>query len=256
MKRLVSMGRGGVGKTSFVALMTKYFLEIRETPILLIDADPDQSLNEMVGIDLVKEGKKTISDILFDVMGNKDIDSLSEVSVSKQERIKKKFYGEAWYEGEDFDSITLGVKWAEGCYCFPNDVLHRLFDEFSKNYEYALIDCPAGLEYLNRRVTSEVHDVFDILDPSRKSFDHVKRVKKIIEDVKIQYQNMYVVGGFRFPRDLEREVEKQTGLKYLGAIVYDEQMAHSILTGLSLLDLPSNSPAYVSVKEIMKKAGY
>ena len=49
MKRLVTMGRGGSGKTTFVALMTKYFIEKGETPLLLIDADPDQNLSEMLG---------------------------------------------------------------------------------------------------------------------------------------------------------------------------------------------------------------
>ncbi|MCJ7614672.1 cobalamin biosynthesis protein, partial [Candidatus Bathyarchaeota archaeon] len=36
--------------------MTKYFIEKGETPILLIDADPDQNLSEMLGLDLKEEG--------------------------------------------------------------------------------------------------------------------------------------------------------------------------------------------------------
>jgi len=60
---IVSMGRGGTGKTSFAALVTKYFIEIEETPIFLIDADPDQNLAEAVGIDLEEEGIKTISEV-------------------------------------------------------------------------------------------------------------------------------------------------------------------------------------------------
>lgn len=64
MKILVTMGRGGTGKTSFVALMTKYFIEIGETPLLLVDSDLDQNLGEMVGVDLHEKGKKTISELL------------------------------------------------------------------------------------------------------------------------------------------------------------------------------------------------
>ena len=56
MKRIVVMGRGGVGKTSFTALVTKFFIEIGETPLLLVDVDPDQNLAEMVGVDLKEEG--------------------------------------------------------------------------------------------------------------------------------------------------------------------------------------------------------
>ena len=52
------MGRGGSGKTSSAALMTKYFIEKGDTPLLLVDVDPDQNLGEMVGIDLKEQGKK------------------------------------------------------------------------------------------------------------------------------------------------------------------------------------------------------
>ena len=52
MKTLVSIGRGGSGKTSFVALMAKYFIEKGDTPLLLVDVDPDQNLGETVGVAL------------------------------------------------------------------------------------------------------------------------------------------------------------------------------------------------------------
>ena len=51
------------------------------------------------------------------------------------------------------------------------------------------------------------------------------------------------------------EWEKRTKLKYLGRIAYDENVEYYILNGKSLLELPASSPAYLSVKEIMKKAG-
>ena len=66
MKTLVTMGRGGTGKTSFVAMQTKYFLEQDEAPFLLVDIDPDQNLAEMVGVDLEKEGIKTIAELVTD----------------------------------------------------------------------------------------------------------------------------------------------------------------------------------------------
>ena len=44
MKTLVTMGRGGTGKTSLVALMAKCLIEKGRTPLLLVDVDPDQNL--------------------------------------------------------------------------------------------------------------------------------------------------------------------------------------------------------------------
>ena len=60
MKTLVTIGRGGTGKSSFTALMAKAFIEANQAPILLVDADPDQNLAEMLGIDLKEAGKSTI----------------------------------------------------------------------------------------------------------------------------------------------------------------------------------------------------
>ena len=64
MKTLVTVGRGGTGKSSFTALMAKSFIEAGQSPLLLVDADPDQNLGEMLGIDLKEAGKSTIADLL------------------------------------------------------------------------------------------------------------------------------------------------------------------------------------------------
>ncbi|MEM3640396.1 MAG: AAA family ATPase [Candidatus Bathyarchaeia archaeon] len=253
MKTLVTMGRGGTGKTSFVALMTKYFIDINESPLLLVDADPDQNLGEMVGVDLRKEGKKTISELLVETFLE---EGGTTVGVPPTERIESKIWMHGIYEGDYFDFISLGTKWVEGCYCLPNAALKGALETLTKNYKYILIDSPAGLEHLNRRITSKVDDIFDIIDPSKKSFDHVERAYRIVKEVKIEFKNFYIIGGFRFPESLESRVRKNIGFEFLGKIAYDEKVEEYVLAGKSLLDLPTDTPAYVSIKKIMERAGY
>ncbi|MGQ9507125.1 MAG: ATP-binding protein [Candidatus Bathycorpusculaceae bacterium] len=253
MKIIVTMGRGGTGKTSFVALMTKYFIENGEKPLLLVDADPDQNLGEMVGIDLKEEGKKTISELLVETFLE---EGGTTVGVPPTERIESRIWAYGMHEAESFDFIALGTKWIEGCYCLPNAALKGALEALTKNYKYILIDSPAGLEHLNRRITSRVDDIFDIIDPSKKSFDHVGRAYKIAQEVKIEFKNFYVVGGFRFPEELGNQAEKILELKFLGKIARDEKVEKYVLAGKSLLAIPSESPAYGSVKKIMEKAGY
>jgi CO dehydrogenase maturation factor len=253
MKKIIVTGRGGSGKTSFVALMTKYFIEKNCTPLLLIDADPDQNLGELVGVDLEKEGVKTISDLLIEtfIEGGGTL-----FGVSPSERIESKIWEEGIYEGKFFDLISLGTKWIEGCYCLPDAALKEASEKLAKNYAYVIIDSPAGVEHLNRKIVSEVNDIFDVIDPSKKSYDHVKRTYRIVKEVKINFENFYVIGGFRFPEELENEVELKTQQRFLGRIFYDKNVEEYVLLGKSLLDLPSTSPAYVSIKNILKKAGY
>jgi CO dehydrogenase maturation factor len=253
MKTLVTIGRGGTGKTSFVALMAKYFTEIEETPLLLVDADPDQNLGEMAGADLEKAGKRTISDLLVETFLEQ---GGTIVGVPPAERIESKIWAHGMFESNSFDFIALGTKWVEGCYCMPNAALKGALESLTKNYKYVLIDSPAGLEHLNRRITSKVDDIFDIIDPSKKAFDNAERAYRIAQEVKISFKNFYVVGGFRFPEDLEDLARKALRFEFLGKIAHDEMVEEHVLAGKSLLDLPSDSPAYASVKMIMEKAGY
>jgi CO dehydrogenase maturation factor len=253
MKKLVTIGRGGTGKTSFVALMTKYFIEIGATPLLLVDADSDQNLGEMVGVDLKEEGKKTISELLMETFL---AEGGTTVGVPPTERIENRIWAHGMHEGSFFDFIALGTKWVEGCYCLPNAALKGALESVTRNYQYILIDSPAGLENLNRRITSKVDDIFDIIDPSKKSFDHIERAYRIAKEVKIDFENFYVIGGFRFLRDL-KNLPFASGLKleFLGKIAYDERVEQYSLEGKSLLDVPSDSLSYLSVKKIMKKIG-
>ena len=253
MKKFVAMGRGGSGKTTFVALMTKYFIEKGETPLLLVDVDPDQNLSEMVGADLAKEGRKTVSELLIDTFLE---GGGTTVGVPPSERLEGKIWESGLYEGKYFDMMAIGTKFLEGCYCLPDSALKKALEGLTKSYSYVLIDSPGGLEHLNRRIASQVDDIFDIIDPSQKSFNHIQRAYKVATEVKIDFKNFYVVGGNRFPADLEDEVEKRTNLPYLGKISYDKEVENYVLQGKSLLDLPETSVAYNSVKKIVQKAGY
>jgi len=242
MKKIVVMGRGGTGKTSSVALMAKYLIEIGETPILLIDADPDQNLGDLVGADI----EKTISDVLYEFMD----EGGSVTGASPLERLEPKIL-EKVFEGDLFDLIVIGAKWKEGCYCMPNNLLKKVIPTLADNYKYVLIDSPAGLEHLNRRITSDVDYIIDILDSSKKSFEHVKRAYRIIKEVKINFKEFYLIGGDRFPNSLAKRAEDM-GMKYLGKINYDENVESYVIEGKSLLELPQTSPAYLSIKSIME----
>jgi CO dehydrogenase maturation factor len=253
MKTLVTIGRGGTGKSSFTALMTKCLVENHQAPLLLVDADPDQNLAEMVGIDLKEAGKSTIADLLVSTFIEQ---GGTTVGVPPSERIESRIWSNGLYESENFDFLAVGTKWVEGCYCMPNSALKAALEALTKSYKYVLIDSPAGLENLNRRITSKVNDVFDILDHSKKSMDHVLRANRIAKEVKMEFDNFYLVGGYRFPAELGVHAQTQLNFKYLGKIAADEQLDEFVLEGESLLSLPSDNKAYLSVRKILQALGY
>ncbi len=247
-RKIVCTGRGGTGKTTFVALAA---LCLDSHP-LLIDADSDQNLADMLGINLEKEKIKTISEILFDIQKKKNTKELN--SLSLPEKIEYLLNFSCLYESEDFDLISIGVKWTQGCYCMPNNILRSILPKLAESYRYTIIDSPGGLEHLNRRIVSEVDDIFVIIDPTVKALKNMERLKKIASEVGISYKNIYLVGNYRFKREKEK-LAKSSG-NYLGKIEYDPELEEYTWNGRSLTDLSQNSPAFSSIREILKKAGY
>jgi len=256
---ILSTGRGGTGKSTFVALVSRYL----KPPLLLLDIDPDQSLASMLGVDLeavrmkTEIGRevpvKTLSDLTSDI---EDEDAFTELGGGPPTvKIPLLLQWYTQYQSEKFDLISLGPRWTEGDYRSANFLFEFIIPSIGEHYANIVVDSPAGLEHLNRKVVPNINDLFLILDPSVKSIKHVERVKRITREVGIKYQRLYLVGNYEFDDEGEQYL-KPTGETYLGKIDYDPNVKEYNLQGKSLLDLPENSPACLSVKKIITKVGY
>jgi CO dehydrogenase maturation factor len=255
---LMVTGRGGTGKSTFTALASRFL----KPPLLLCDIDPAQSLGSMLGIDLeatsikTEIGRevpiKTISDLTTAI---EDEDALMELGggdLTVKLPMLLQWYTQ--YRSEKFDLISLGPKWTEGDYRSANLLFEFIVPNIGKEYAHIVIDSPAGLEHLNRRVIGKVHDLFVIVDPSAKSLKHVERVKKITERVGIKYEHLYIVGNHEFDKESE-QMFIVTGETYLGKMAFDKRVHEYNLKGKSLWELPLDSPACDSVREILVRAG-
>jgi len=218
-----------------------------------VDADSDQNLADMLGVDLQKEEVKTISDVLYDIQQDKEGEGMASMPLPN--KIEYLLNTSCLYESEKFDIISVGVKWTQGCYCMPNNILRSIIPKIAGAYKYTIIDSPAGLEHLNRRIITEVDDIFVILDPSRKALKNVERVKKITSEIGIKFKNMYLVANHKFEREKEKYIQN-TNERYLGKIEYDPKIEEYSWAGRSLIELPENSPALFSVGRILMRAGY
>jgi CO dehydrogenase maturation factor len=89
------------------------------------------------------------------------------------------------------------------------------------------------------------------MGPSSKSFAHVRRAHRVIQEVGIKFNRFFVLGGYAFPSDLNARVAMETGLPYGGKIEEDPYVADHVMAGKTLLDIPPQSPAYRSVSGIL-----
>ena len=159
------------------------------------------------------------------------------------------------YHTERFDLVSLGPRWTEGDYRSANFLFEFIIPSIGENYAHIVVDSPAGIEHLNRRVVARVNDLVVMLDPSAKSIKHVERVKRITRGVGITYQHLYLVGNYEFDQDSEPYLQ-QLGETYLGRMPFDANVKEYNLKGISLLQLPETSPACSAVREILGRAGY
>lgn len=249
-KITVITGRGGTGKSTFVALFARF---INPKSLLLIDLDPDGSLAKMLGVDLEKAGILTISDALSKITAKGKDGKGKDDTPDLLRRMMEE--GEIIYRDKKFDLITLGTKFSPGCYCLPDEMIKDAIARINKDYEIVLVDSPAGLEHLNRKVTPDIHELFVVLDPSEKSAKHIERIKYVARGVKITYKNFYLVGNYRFNDEIEAYLLK-TGETYLGRIANDPYIREYNLKGESLFKIPDDFPSSMSVKKILLKAGY
>ena len=256
---IVSTGRGGTGKSTFVALVSRYLAP----PLLLLDIDPDQSLADMLGVDLDavkiktdigrKVKIKTVSDITGDIEEEDAFTELGGGPPTVKIPLLLEWYTQ--YRSERFDLISLGPRWTIGDYRSANFLFEFVIPSIGENYANIVVDSPAGLEHLNRKVMPNIDDLFLLLDPAMKSIKHVARVRKITKGVGTSYKHLYLVGNYEFDDAAEQRL-KRTGETYLGRIDYDANVKECNLKGESLLNLPDSSPACLSVKKILAEVGY
>ncbi len=244
-------GKGGVGKTSTTALILKTLIDSGVKSILVVDANPDSNLPEVLGVEV----QKTVGDVTNELKKAIDRGELPPM-LSKRDLLEFKVF-EVLKELSEFDLLVMGRTEGEGCYCMVNDVLTEVVDTLSKNYAITLMDMEAGLEHLSRRTDRDVDYMLIVTDLSKMGFLTASRIKKLAGEVHIQFKRIFLVGN-RFPLDKEDLLHKyaeEIGVEPLGIIPYDENIAHFNLEGIPLLKLPSDSPALLAVKDLVKKMG-
>ncbi len=243
-------GKGGVGKTTTTALMAKVLSESNpDISILVIDANPDSNLAEVLGIPV----SRTVGNVTDDLRISLEKSEIPP-TMTKEDILETRIF-EILHETPNFDLLVMGRGEGEGCYCPVNAFLARIIDRLSKNYDLTVMDMEAGLEHLSRRTDRDVDIMLVVTDPSSMGLMTAKRVKEVAKEVHIEFKKFYLIGN-RFKPELEpmlkAEAEK-IGYEYAGTMPQDDNIFTYNLTGKSLLSLPPDTSAIVALKQILNR---
>jgi CO dehydrogenase maturation factor len=230
-----------------MALVLKSFLTDGMENILVVDADPDANMPEVLNLEV----KGTVAMAVHELKDK--IDSLPR-DFNKDAFLETKVFG-LLHEGEHFDLLVMGAVEKEGCFCMPNTMLANIVDTLSKNYRLVLMDLPAGLEHVTRRTSRNVDLMYILTDSSKMGLETAARIRRFASKIEGKIEKMVIVGN-RLPEDVGEKIRvkaEEIGAGYGGTIPVDDMIAEYNMEGRSLLELPENSSAYQAVRGILSE---
>jgi CO dehydrogenase maturation factor len=245
MKIAVS-GKGGVGKTTFSALLIRTLNE-QGKHVLAIDADPDANLAGAVGIAdaesivPISEMKELVYERTEAKPGsiggffklNPRVDDLPDALSARLGNIKLMRLG--------------GVKkGGSGCICPESTLLRALITHIvlARN-EVVVMDMEAGIEHLGRATAQAVDKLLVVVEPGRRSIDTAEHIKFLAAGIGLK--NIALVGNkIRSDNDIAFLKEHLSDFTFLGFLPYDDALVEADVKGISPFDVNTSAKAIMA----------
>ena len=233
-------GKGGTGKTTLAGLAVRYIIEKKKMPVLAVDADSNNCLDEALGVDVhatigkLREESLQVIRSGAERPGGMSMEQLFDYQVQQ-----------SLIESKGFDLMVMGRPEGPGCYCAANNIIRKYTDKLSETYPYVVIDNEAGMEHLSRRTTHKVDILLIISDPSTRGIQTAKRINNLVDELQLEIEKCVVIIN-RVSGDEGTELTRRArdfGIKVAGTIPHDLEIAHYDLRGKPVFQLPEGSHA-------------
>lgn len=243
-------GKGGVGKTTFCALVLRHLLEQGIRPLLAVDADANTNLNEVLGVPVEKTIASLRDEILKD-MGNMPPTFTKDTWVEYQ-------LASAITEESGYDLVAMGKAELSGCYCYVNNLLKRYLELLAGNYRYVIVDNEAGMEHISRGLLSDIDVLFVLSDPSPRGILTASRIADLVDELQRKVKRVSLVVS-RVPggelADVLRPRIEELPVEFAGVLPADDEVVRFDLEGRSVLELGADNPMVRAVEGIMSRYG-
>lgn len=230
--KIAITGKGGVGKTTLAAALSRYYKGLGRT-VFAIDADPDANFATALGI-----SEETASKIT-------PIARMKELAAEKTGATKG---GTPFYilnpdvsDLPDKYSIDIdGIKFMElgtiekggaGCICPESALLRSLLRHLIiERDDVVIMDMEAGIEHMGRSLSDSMDGLIVVVEPGMRSIQTAKTIMKLANDIGLK--RIYaVLNKIDNEKDI-KTVEKMLGnIKLIGRINESKIIRQSDLTG-------------------------
>ena len=177
MKIAIS-GKGGVGKTTIMALLANQFKK-EGKEVLIIDADPSPHMAQTLGIKNIDKIRPIadMTELLVERSGKTPGSPFYQINPMVDDLLKK-----FMIEQDGIRLMVLGaIQTAEsGCACAENTVLKRMLTKLLLSpAQVVLLDMEAGVEHLGRGTIAGVDHLLIVVIPSKSSVRTAQKIKKL-----------------------------------------------------------------------------
>ena len=244
-------GKGGVGKTTTCGMLVDYLCRSGKAPILVVDADANSNLNEVLGVEV----DTTLGDIREEMAQAEKRGDTVPAGMTKADYAEFRF-SEALIEEDDFDMLVMGRTQGKGCYCFVNGILQTQLEKYTGNYRYMVIDNEAGMEYIARGTLPHIDTLLLVSDCSRRGIQAVGRIAEMVKDLGLAPGQMKLIVN-RAPEGklsagVAEEIEKH-GLDLAGVLPQDQTVYEADCDGKPSAHVPDSSPIKQALAGIIKE---
>jgi CO dehydrogenase maturation factor len=229
-------GKGGTGKTTVAALIIRHLLNTKRTPVFAVDADPNYTLGDALGIEVTQ----TVGMMREEFIGER---AEIPAGMSKEAVLERQMHA-TLLESKGLDLLVMGRQEGPGCYCYLNNVLRKFMDVLADDYPFVVVDNEAGMEHLSRRTTRKIDSLLVVCDHTVKAARAAGRIVVLAEELNLAVRNKHLVLN-RAPDQVAPEVQEEIDRAQLQVLVTlpdDPAITAADARGESLMGLPDDTP--------------
>jgi CO dehydrogenase maturation factor len=237
MTKVIALaGKGGTGKTTTSALLLKYLITRKMTPVLAVDADANANLNELLDLNVQTTLGKIRKELKGDIPSGMTRDQYMEMKIHQ-----------ALIEETGFDLMVMGQPDGPGCYCAANQYLAMTMDKLAENYKYIIVDNEAGMEHLSRMNLRSIDYLFIVSDPSARGIMTAQRIADITGPLQLEIKQQYLLVNRApdpVPPALQSKIDEavaKTDMNLAGIVSSSDDLIHQELSGASYLQLAEDA---------------
>lgn len=233
-------GKGGTGKTTISSLIIRTLIDLGETPVLAVDADPNANLHEAMGL------------TVHETLGSMREEAFTRhipPGMNRHDYVRFRFR-QALIEAKGFDLVAMGRPEGSGCYCFANNLLSECMIQLERDYRFIVIDTEAGMEHISRGTIGKPDMLLIISDPGARGLRTIARIREIATQLGLEKEKIFIV--FNRFKSGTAPVDLGEGIP-LAIIPDDTHIEAADLAALPVSQIPVDSPARGAVLELVEK---